>query len=242
MSLMKVTLKPSDMEAIRSTSIFGGLRDDLLDQLISDAIISDCDRGEMLFLQGEKATYFFVVLEGWVKVYRATPAGDEAVVGVFTRGRTFAEAAAFTDGVFPATAEAVTDARILRIPASRLFDKISASPEIGLAMLASTSMHLHQLVMQIEQLKTHTGAQRVAEFFVSIAPCTSGPCTVQLPYDKALLAGKLGLKPESLSRAFNRLKEYGVEIVRDNAIIQDVRRLENLVETERAEILKAKGN
>ena len=109
-------------------------------------------------------------------------------------------------------------------------------------MLASTSMHLHQLVMQIEQLKTHTGAQRVAEFFVSIAPCTSGPCTVQLPYDKALLAGKLGLKPESLSRAFNRLKEYGVEIVRDNAIIQDVRRLENLVETERAEILKAKGN
>ena len=55
-------------------------------------------------------------------------------------------------------------------------------------------------------------------------------------------AGKLGLKPESLSRAFNRLKEYGVEIVRDNAIIHDINRLANLVETERAEILKAKGN
>ena len=239
---MKVTFKPSDMEAIRSTSIFSGLREDLLDRLVSDAIISNCDRGEILFVQGEQASYFFLVLEGWVKVYRATAGGDEAVVGVFTRGRTFAEAAAFTGGVFPATAEAVTDARVLRIPANRLFQKISESPELGLAMLASTSMHLHQLVLQIEQLKTHTGAQRVAEFLVSIAPCASGPCTVQLPYDKALLAGKLGLKPESLSRAFNRLKEYGVEIVRDNAIIQDVRRLENLVETERAEILKAKGN
>ncbi|MFZ1814385.1 MAG: Crp/Fnr family transcriptional regulator [Rhizobiaceae bacterium] len=239
---MRANLSPADIEAIRSTSMFGGLRQELLDQLTADAFISECDRGEMLFLQGEPAAYFFIVLEGWIKVYRASSAGDEAIVGIFTRGRTFAEAAAFTNGVFPASAEAVTDARILRIPANHLFEKISRSPEIGLAMLASTSIHLHQLVMQIEQLKTHTGAQRVAEFFVSIAPCIKGPCVVQLPYDKSLLAGKLGLKPESLSRAFNRLKEYGVEIDRNKAIISDVRRLENLVETERAEVLKAKSN
>lgn len=239
---MKINLSQPDFEAIRNTSMFSGLREGLLDQLTEDAIVSECDRGEMLFLQGEPANYFFIVLEGWIKVYRATSAGDEAIVGIFTRGRTFAEAAAFTGGVFPASAEAVTDARVLRIPANDLFKKISKSPEIGLAMLASTSIHLHQLVMQIEQLKTHTGAQRVAEFFVSIAPCLRGPCVVQLPYDKSLLAGKLGLKPESLSRAFKRLKEYGVEIDRNRAVIKDIGRLVNLVETERAEVMKSKGN
>lgn len=238
---MRAVLADSDLEAIRSAPLFRALRGDLLETLTSDAMVSECDRGEVLFMQGEPASYFFIVLEGWIKIFRITPAGDEAIVGIFTRGRTFAEAAAFTAGVFPATAEAVTEARVLRIPANRLLEKISKSPELGLAMLASTSAHLHQLVMQIEQLKTHTGAQRVAEFFVSMAPCSRGPCTIQLPYDKSILAGKLGLKPESLSRAFKRLREIGVEIERNKANIADVGRLEAFVEAERAEAMRSRA-
>ncbi len=235
---MSIKLSQSDLDAAREAALMRGLRPDLLDALVSDATISKCERNQTIFFQGEPAAYFFVVLEGWIKVYRATPAGDEAIVGIFTRGQSFAEAAAFTGGVFPAAAEAVTEARILRVPADRLTDKIAQSPELGLAMLASTSTHLHQLVKQIEQLKTHTGAQRVAEFLVSIAPCRSGPCNIHLPYDKALLAGKLGLKPESLSRTFHKLKDYGVSIDRNKAVIDDVRALIDLMDTDRAEILR----
>lgn len=235
---MAIGLRPEDRDAIRSTIIFGGLGSETLESLIDDAAVSHHERGEMLFLQGEPASYFFVVLEGWVKVYRMTSAGEEAVVGIFTRGQSFAEAAAFTGWVFPASAEAVTDSRILRIPARRLFDKISKSPEIGLAMLASTSQHLHLLIRQVEQLKAHTGAQRVAEFLVSVAPVKKGPCMISLPYDKALLAGKLGLKPESLSRAFQRLKPCGVKIERDQAIIGDVGCLVDFMEQERAEVMR----
>lgn len=235
---MAVGLLPSDMDALRATVVFGGLGSDTLRSLIDDATVSELERGEMLFLQGEPAAWFFVVLGGWIKVYRMTSAGEEAIVGIFTRGQNFAEAAAFTGGIFPASAEAVTEARILRIPARRLFEKISESPEIGLAMLASTSQHLHLLVRQIEQLKAHTGAQRVAEFLVSLAPVSSGSCMIALPYDKALLAGKLGLKPESLSRAFQRLKSCGVTIERDHAIIRDVACLADFMDQERAEVMR----
>lgn len=235
---MPIGMLPHDMDAIRNTIIFGGLSSETLDNLIKDASVSEHARGEMLFTQGEPASYFFVVLDGWVKVYRMTSAGEEAVVGIFSRGQNFAEAAAFTGGVFPASAEAVTDVRILRIPARQLFDKITKSPEIGLAMLASTSHHLHLLVRQVEQLKAHTGAQRVAEFLVSLAPIRAGACIIELPYDKALLAGKLGLKPESLSRAFQRLKPCGVTIERDNAIVNDIACLVDFMEQERAEVMR----
>jgi hypothetical protein len=53
-----------------------------------------------------------------------------------------------------------------------------------------------------------------------------------LPYDKALIAGRLGMQPESLSRAFARLKQIGVHIEQNIAIIDDVGRLRHYVGSE----------
>ncbi|HSM18949.1 MAG TPA: helix-turn-helix domain-containing protein, partial [Hyphomicrobiales bacterium] len=98
---------------------------------------------------------------------------------------------------------------------------------------ASTSRQMHQLVRQIEQLKAHTGVQRVAEFLASLCPVEEGACTIGLPYDKALIAGRLGMKPESLSRAFARLRGIGVRVDQNTAAISDVARLRNYVDEER---------
>lgn len=238
---VSIGLHPDELTLIRNTAIFGGLDDVVLRELLSDGAIKMPQRGEVLFTQGDPANAFFIVLEGWVKIYRMTRAGEEAIVNVFTRGQSFAEAAAFTGGKFPASAEAVTDCRLLMIPSRHLFDHIRARPELGLTMLASTSQQLHSLVHQIQQLKAYTGAQRLAEFLLSLAPVDNGACTIALPYDKALIAGRLGMKPESLSRAFLRLREYGVRVKQNMATISDVRRLRNFFEQERAEILRSRG-
>ncbi len=101
---------------------------------------------------------------------------------------------------------------------------------MGLSMLASTSQHLHMLIQQIEQLKAHTGVQRVAEFLLEQTSSVSGSCMLQLPYDKALIAGRLGIKPESLSRAFQRLREHGVDIQQNRAVIEELRDLRKLID------------
>ena len=235
---MAIGLREGDREQIGSTAIFSGLSQETLEQLLSDASVQLHERSQVLFMQGDLAIAFYVVLEGWVKVYRMTPAGEEAVVGVFTRGQSFAEAAAFTGGQYPASGETVTECRTLIVPARRLFERIRNSPEIGLAMLASTSHHLHDLVQQIEQLKAHTGAQRIAEFLISLAPADHGPCTIALPYDKVLIAGRLGMKPESLSRAFQRLRGVGVNIRQNMASIADIQTLDEFVNKERAELMR----
>ncbi|PLX37088.1 MAG: cyclic nucleotide-binding protein [Hyphomicrobiales bacterium] len=235
---MTIGLRDGDRAILRDTAIFSGIPDEALEGLFANAIVHSYERGETIFLQGDPAEAFFVLFEGWVKVYRLTPAGEEAIVHVFTRGQSFAEAAAFTGGHYPVSAEPVTDCRLAVIPVRRLFDQIIERPEIALAMLASTSQHLHVLVQQIEQLKAHTGAQRVAEFLIEMAPQNSGPCTLMLPYDKALIAGRLGMKPESLSRAFQRLKEYGVKVHQNLASIADVGKLRDFVEEERATVLQ----
>jgi CRP/FNR family transcriptional regulator, dissimilatory nitrate respiration regulator len=225
-------VRDQDRSLIRRTAIFDGLDDALLGRLLAHASVNDHPRGETLFQQGDPAVFFYVVLEGWVKVYRLTRSGDEAVVGVFTRGQSFAEAAGFLEAVYPAAAETVADSRLLRVPCRDLVTCIRESPDIALAMLASTSRHLHRLVMQIEQLKARTGTQRVAEFLAGLCPVEEGACTIGLPYDKALIAGRLGMKPESLSRAFARLREVGVVIDHNTAAISDVAALRGFVDDE----------
>jgi CRP-like cAMP-binding protein len=169
-----------------------------------------------------------------VKLYRMTPTGAEAVVGVFTRGRSFGEAAAFQGDRYPVSAAAVTDARVLVVRAGAILALMDQNPALCRAMVASTFRHLHALVAQIEQLKAQSGAQRVAEFLASLAPVEEGACAVTLPYDKALIAGRLGMKPESLSRAFARLREVGVTVTNNRAAIADVAALREFVEEDRA--------
>jgi CRP/FNR family transcriptional regulator, dissimilatory nitrate respiration regulator len=238
---MVLKLDEQDRSALRATPLFRGLDETTLSNLLKGARVSSHRRGEVLFLQGDPVTSFYVVLDGWVKVFRTTQAGEEAIVGVFHRGQSFAEAAAFTEGVYPASGETASDTRLLCISARNLVGQLKDSPEIGLAMLASTSQHLNLLVRQIEELKAHTGPQRVAGFLLSMAPVESGPCTIAIPYDKALLAGKLGMKPESLSRAFQRLKGCGVSIRRDMAIVNDVECLRELIEQDRADVMRSRA-
>ena len=225
---------PKDRQIAGRSNLIAGMPDDVAETLFARSNARAYARGETIFLQDEPAATLFIVLEGWVKLYRIAPNGNEAVVGVFTEGQSFAEAVALKKGSFPVTAEAVTDCRLMQIPADTLLDLMQRRPEIGLTMMAALYAHLHALVAQIEQLKARTGAQRVAEFLLELCSQEEGTCAVHLPYDKVLIAGRLGMKPESLSRAFARLREAGVLVRNNNAVIQDVQRLRAFAERDPA--------
>jgi len=210
----------------------------MVERLIAPAMVMSPREGETLFRQGDPANAFFIVIDGWVKLYRITMSGEEAVISLFGKGDSFAEAVAFTGQPYPATAETVSKARIVRIPASHVIKCIRTMPDIALAMIASTSQHLHNLVYQVEQLKAQTGVQRVAEFLASLATVDHGPCAIALPYDKVLIAGRLGLKPESLSRAFAKLKQLGVEVHASHVLVNDVAKLRNYANGDRISNLK----
>ena len=88
-------MDPFDWSILRSTAFFKSVpaEDALL--LTGNRKPHVYDKNTTLFRQGEPASAFFVVLSGWVKLYRITRDGLEVVINVFTTGDTFAEAAMF---------------------------------------------------------------------------------------------------------------------------------------------------
>ncbi len=86
------------------------------------------------------------------------------------------------------------------------------------------------------KFSVHTGIQRVADFLASLSLAEQGKCALALPYDKVIIARQLGLTPESLSRAFARLRQIGVNVEASQVAVRDVARLRQLANDDRAEV------
>lgn len=230
---MSSRLTAGDLQIITRVAVFRGLKSETVQHIIAPATAVMLRPHELIMRQDDPATAFFIVIDGWVKLYRSTPSGDETVIDIMAKGDSFAESVAFTGNRYIATAEAVSTARVGRIPADHLVRCIRGSPDIALAMIASVSQQMHHLVQQVEQLKAQSGVQRVAEFLASLSLAKHGHCALALPYDKILIAGRLGLTPESLSRAFARLRTIGVVVDASNVIVNDVAKLRQLAADDR---------
>ena len=223
-------LTAPDWALLERLPLFDGLGREMLSRLLADARVESWPRGSLLFRQDEPATHFYVILVGWVKLFRGSSGGHESVVHVFTRGESFAEAAIFAGGLYPVSATAADTSRLLAVPAEPFLRVIETEPAVARNMLAAMSRHLRQLVTRLEQIDTHPAPQRVATFLLGIAQETEGPADLRLPIDKALIAARLGMQPETFSRALARLRVEGVDTVGDRVHVADVAHLRSLVE------------
>jgi CRP-like cAMP-binding protein len=189
------------------------------------------EKGTTIFRQGDSAAAFFAVIGGWVKLYRTTPDGLDIVLHVFKTGETFAEAAMFLGGEYPASAQAVSRARLLRIDGAVFRARIHERPELAFSMLASASHQLKFLVEQVEQIRVRSAPQRIAEFILSLAPgSNTGPAEIEFPFEKNLLANRLGMKPESFSRALAKLRSCGLTVEKEVIKIADIGCLRRFVD------------
>ena len=105
-----------DLDFASHGAVLGGLKRDMLERVIASASVRRFAKGQALFRQGDPATAFFIIVHGWVKLYRLTVAGDEVVIDVLTEGESLAVAVACTRRRHPVAAEAISNSRVLQIP------------------------------------------------------------------------------------------------------------------------------
>jgi len=209
-----MSITHADIGAVKALPLFENLPPEALSDTIGHAVVRQYPIRTVLFVQGDDADRFFVVLGGWVKLFR--------------QAKTGAEAAALGLGHFPVSAECATAVRLLEVPAEPFKKQLAADPDLMLRIIASLSLRLKGFVRRNELLITRTASQRVAMFLLAFASeCSEeGARSVKLPYNKLLIAGRLGMKPETFSRALSELRQIGVNVSRSEVMIEDVETVE----------------
>lgn len=161
-------------------------------------------------------------MEGWVKLYRLTRGGDEALIDVLGAGLCITDPRALDGARHALSCETCAECRIVLLDPGAVRACPEARAALADAVLRLRDGQMERMIRQLERLKLMSASQRLATFLLETGRFLGQPVEFILPYDKHLLAAHLGMKPESLSRAFGRLRAFGVTGAQKQVRISDV--------------------
>ncbi|HEY3308751.1 MAG TPA: Crp/Fnr family transcriptional regulator [Desulfuromonadaceae bacterium] len=228
------------IELLKKPLLFSGLKESDLAELATITVRRKFRKGETLFGEGEDATGFYLLVSGSIKLCRISQEGREKVLHFVQPGETFAEAAFFGDGKYPAEARALSPGEVLYLPKQGFLELMNRNPSFTLNLVVSLSLLLRQFARQIEELSFADVTSRLASFLVRRAvekSTTFGGITyIDLGVKKGELASRLGTASETISRTLRKLKEEGIiEVQGSRVVIHRMDKLEMLSERHETE-------
>lgn len=176
-------------------------------------------KGQILFQKGTPLDGFYVTVHGQIKLAFSSPQGNEKVVSIVGPGQSFGEAVMFMEKPCPVFAQALEDSRLLSIAKQGIFAAIDRDSAFARRMLAGLSMRLHGLIRDVEDYSLRSSTQRVIGFLLQLAGASAGArAEFELPASKHIIASRLNLTPETLSRILHGLSEAGLIAVKGKRI------------------------
>ncbi len=215
--------------------LFSALSDAQLAALVAATHEVRADKGKLLFQRGTPCEGMYLVVFGVVKLAVSGVQGDEKIVELVRAGESFGEAVMFLNRPFPIMAQTLEDSLPLYVEAAAIDNLLAQDPKFARRLLAGLSVRLHALVRDVESYSTQNAAQRVIGYLLQSVSTEHGESegdiathatTVSLPVNKNLIASRLNLTPETLSRVLHHFVADGlIEVNGREIVIHDTRRL-----------------
>ena len=222
-------VRPDLVSVLRGTTLFGGLDDLHLHELAERGRRRAFESGQTIFLEGDRADGFYVLLAGKAKVFKVSPKGREQILMMMGPGEPIGEVAVLSGEGYPASAETLEPTEALYIPRQAFLDLVSREPELAMRLLSALSARLRSFASLIEYLSLREVAERLAAYLLSLAGAPSAAQTIDLDISKSQLSAAVGTVPETLSRAFQQLARAGAVETRGRKVhIKDRAALERV--------------
>lgn len=209
--------------------VFHGLSETQLQALASIAEPITYQKGDTIFMEGDPAEGFFLVLSGQVKVFKLSLDGKEQVLHFVGPDEIFAEVPVFSGGSYPAHADTLRKTKTLFFPRQAMRRLLAGDPNLAMNMLADLSKRLRQLTKLVENLSLKESPARMAAYLLHLSTELRQADEVELDISKGQLATLLGTTPETLSRTLKKLSESGIiEVQARNIRLLDKNALERM--------------
>lgn len=229
---IKQSIDPGILKEMRECSLLKLMNDEQFEKVVKTCKVVDLPANSVLFEQDSKLTHVYLVISGDIKLLRLVPSGDEKVMDIVQPGKTFAEGALFSgNSSYPVTSTSISPTVVVGILGKTYLSILEDSNELCLNMLGYLSMRLKWMVTEVERLTLHNARFRLIEYMLNEVKEEKGLRTcITLGVPKHVLASRLSIKPETLSRTFKELSEHNL-IKHDGAQIEllDIEKLRNYI-------------
>lgn len=215
-------------QILRRIPLFQELSQEQIEHLATQTREKRLHKGEMLFQKGDQPRGFYAIVYGQMKLAFPSASGNEKVVEILGPQQSFGEAVMFMDRPYPVFAESLADTLLLHIARQAVFEMLETDASFARRMLAGLALRLHGLIRDVESYSLRSSAQRVIGFLLQrmSGGDESGDVEIKLPTSKQVIASRLNLTPETLSRIFHDLAAHRLITVHGKHVtVHGVRRL-----------------
>jgi len=157
------------IQYLKSIDMFDGVDSDHFDRILEDSHTVTFQQDEILFIQGDPADVFYVLIQGRIKLSQLTPEGDQVTLHYLSPGEAFGIIAVLREINYPVTAQAVVDCECLAWSKVKAKKWIISYPQIALNSIRILSKFILNFQDRIRELSTQRVERRIAHSVLRLA-------------------------------------------------------------------------
>jgi len=208
-------------QTLKQFLLFQDLPPGLLAKVASIAHDKKYRKRATIFVEGEKGDYVVLIISGIIKISRAASSGRVKTLALLRAKDFFGEMALFLPGgERSATAEALTDCRLITIDESDFERLLKDIPQISLRIIQTLAHRLQDANRQIKSLALGDSRSRLADLLLWLKdefPVVGGMPAINLTHQE--LADLAGLSRETTTRLLNTLETEGAVRLKSRLVV-----------------------
>jgi CRP-like cAMP-binding protein len=158
-----------DDDVVRQAPLFAALDDEAAEALRSTMTRVEVARGDAIFHEGDRGDRLYVIVEGKIKLGRASGDGRENLLAVLGPGEMFGELSLFDPGPRSATVTAVTDTTYSSLSHEDLLRWLEGRPAVARGLLTQLAGRLRRANDVVADLVFSDVPGRVAKALLDLA-------------------------------------------------------------------------
>lgn len=204
-------MRAEDIDSMKQLPLFQGVDCVVVEAMLRAAYLQRFPAHVELVREGEPADFLHVIVDGYVEVY-SSYRDRETTVAVLGAGHSFIVAAVILDRIYLKSARALTSTKVLLIPAEAVRQAFGDDAAFARALAVELATAYRSVVKELKNQKLRSSLDRLANWILTQDAVAGSPGKIEVPFDKKVLASRLGMAPEVLSRSFAALQPYHVKV------------------------------
>lgn len=169
-------------------------------------------KDQVLFHDGDRATDYYQVEEGSVKMFIVSAEGQEFIQGIFSAGESFGEPALIGKFPYPGSAMAIEPCRVWKLSGDYFLQMLEENFDLHLKMTHVLCQRLRYKSMVLSEISSHDPDHRIISILKYYKSKNSRPgetSRIRIPYTRQQIADMSGLRVETVIRTVKKMEKEG---------------------------------
>lgn len=200
-------LKKHEKNCIEIVPIFSTLTHEEMMEVAGITSSKTYERGEMIYMAGNKGEKLYVIHTGRVKITRISDSGKEQVLRILGPGEFMGELSLFSTSPLTDNGEVLEKTTVCIISAQKIKELMIKYPPIAFKVMEELSNRLNRAENLIENINLLGVEKRIADTLIKLA---NEDGEIILNMSKGDLASHIGMSQETLSRKLTSFQDRGL--------------------------------